>query len=105
MSYPTQIASLHFQYKTVFDALKSFLPDKTDDDLALMVLEFKSKKELSKVSAEPKVPKVSAEPKVPKVPKVEPTEPVESKEPVEPTESPVPKAPKVPTKPKTKSKV
>ena len=96
MSYPTQIASLHFQYKTVFDALKSFLPDKTDDDLALMVLEFKSKKELSKVSAEPKVPKV---------PKVEPTEPVESKEPVEPTESAPPKAPKVTTKPKTKSKV
>jgi len=65
MSYPTTIANLHFQYKTAFDALKMFLSDKTDDELSLMVLEFKTKKENDKVVKTPKVsaPKVSA-PKV-----------------------------------------
>ena len=47
MAYPPTIATLHFQYKTAFDALKMFT-DNNDDQLALMVLDFKSKKELSK---------------------------------------------------------
>jgi aspartate carbamoyltransferase regulatory subunit len=54
MAYPPTIATLHFQYKTAFDALKMFT-DNNDDQLALMVLDFKSKKELSK----PKVAKVA----------------------------------------------
>lgn len=44
MVYPVNISSLHFQYKTVFDALKIYLPDKTDDELSSMVLDFKTKK-------------------------------------------------------------
>ena len=48
MAYPTTIASLHFQYKTAFDVLKSVVSDKTDDQLAQLVLDFKSKKETPK---------------------------------------------------------
>ena len=54
MAYPKQITTLHFQYKTAFDVLKSFVSDKTDDELAQMVLDFKAKKDLSKVPKEPK---------------------------------------------------
>jgi outer membrane biosynthesis protein TonB len=103
MSYPTQIAPLHFQYKTVFDALKMFLSDKTDDELSVMVLDFKTKKELlkpKKESTEPKVskepskePKVSKESKVSKEPKVskvskEPKDQKVSKEPVKTAKTP-----------------
>lgn len=48
MAYPLSIASLHFQYKTAFDVLKSYMPDKNDDELSQMVLDFKSKKDASK---------------------------------------------------------
>lgn len=48
MSYPSTIANLHFQYKTAFDALKKFLPDKSDEQLSSMVLEFKDSKEVKK---------------------------------------------------------
>ena len=75
MAYPKQITTLHFQYKTAFDVLKSFMSDKTDDELAQMVLDFKAKKDLSKVPKEPKEPKEPNEPKEPK----------ESKEPKEKT--------------------
>ena len=74
MAYPKQITTLHFQYKTAFDVLKSFMSDKTDDELAQMVLDFKAKKDLSKV---PKEPKESKEPKekTKEKPKGKPKEP------------------------------
>jgi len=57
MAYPVNLSSLHFQYKTAFDVLKMYLPDKTDDELSSMVLEFKTKKEASKPPKAPKSPK------------------------------------------------
>ena len=70
MVYPVNISSLHFQYKTVFDALKMYLPDKTDDELSSMVLDFKTKKEEAKPPKEPKEVKEPKEPKEVKEPKV-----------------------------------
>ena len=90
MVYPVNISSLHFQYKTVFDALKMYLPDKTDDELSSMVLDFKTKKEEAK---QPKEPKEVKEPKEQKEPKEvkETKEPKEVKEPKEPKEVKEPK--------------
>lgn len=48
MAYPLSIASLHFQYKTAFDVLKAYMPDKNDDELSQMVLDFKTKKDADK---------------------------------------------------------
>ncbi len=69
MAYPVNLSSLHFQYKTAFDVLKMYLPDKTDDELSSMVLEFKTKKEASKPPKEHKSPKEPKAPKAPKAPK------------------------------------
>ena len=108
MVYPVNISSLHFQYKTVFDALKMYLPDKTDDELSSMVLDFKTKKEEAK---QPKEPKEVKEPKEQKEPKEvkETKEPKEVKEPKEPKEVKEPKEPKEVKEPKVvkskKSKV
>lgn len=66
MAYPLSVASLHFQYKTAFDVLKSYMPDKTDDELSQMVLDFKTKKEAAKPPSSPKEPKEPKEPKTPK---------------------------------------
>ena len=55
MAYPPTIATLHFQYKTAFDALKMFFHDKNDLELSLMVLDFKTQKELSKPAKVAKV--------------------------------------------------
>ena len=79
MAYPVNLSSLHFQYKTAFDVLKMYLPDKTDDELSSMVLEFKTKKEASKPPKEHKSPKEPKEHKSPKEPK-EPKEPKAPKE-------------------------
>jgi hypothetical protein len=78
MAYPVNLSSLHFQYKTAFDVLKMYLPDKTDDELSSMVLEFKTKKEASKPPKEHKSPKAHKEPKAPKEVK-EPKAPKEVK--------------------------
>jgi hypothetical protein len=59
MAYPLSIASLHFQYKTAFDVLKAYMPDKNDDELSQMVLDFKTKKDASKPP--PKTPTKPAE--------------------------------------------
>ena len=99
MSYPELINSLHFQYKTAFDAVKS-CTDKTDDEIAQIILELKSTKDKPKKSApevpakEPKAPaKAPKEPKAPKAPTKETVK--------EPTKEPTKKTTKKPkvTKP------
>ena len=100
MSYPEQINSLHFQYKTAFDAVKS-CTDKNDEEITQIILELKSTKDKPKKSQvpdkEPKEPKTkepkTKEPKT-KEPTVEPTVEPKTKEPTKKTT----KKPKV-TKP------
>ena len=99
MSYPEQINSLHFQYKTAFDAVKS-CTDKNDEEITQIILELKSTKDKPKKSQVPDKEPKTMEPKT-KEPK---TKEPKTKEPKtkEPTVEPKTKEPTVKAKEPTK---
>ena len=90
MAYPLSIASLHFQYKTAFDVLKAYMPDKNDDELSQMVLDFKTKKDESKPKKESKKAPQSTPSETPKKEskKAPLSTPSETEEQSTPSESP-----------------